>query len=501
MAHRALPPGAIRRRAAFGLFDADGWTWATLKAFFWFLIIIFLQFYLPDRAYYFTVSPAIQLGYNVISPVNFCPPSNRTLPCPAPAGAVVPWDVSPAELELPAPRAGGGTIASGENLYFVGGRGADGTATADVFATQVVGTNLTAAGWSAGPTLPQPRSDAVVLSLGGTPYVIGGRDAGGAPTVTVFRGTVAEGVLTGWEEVPELALPVPLAGAAGVSTLGSMMVIGGRSTADAPSRAVYEAVLSDAPAPVLGTWVEVTELPLPEPRAEASAVLTGSQVYVLGGHGPDEAVSNHVYFLGLTSSGRPQTNPETDRPFGWGVSVNQAAQFALPEPRARHTSFVNSGVVYVLGGVTADGELARTNFWAEPDVLTGTIPEWQQMDVTDLPAPRAHAAVANVASHAYVIGGETAEGVTASLLRANLAPALPFFQLGLFGLTVPGLGLPGEIGQQLGYLVAGGLVLGTFTLLVIVGIAYSHRAATRRFIQWITRGRFRAPRDEDSATV
>ena len=32
MAQYALPPGAVRRRAAFGLLDADGWGWASLKA-------------------------------------------------------------------------------------------------------------------------------------------------------------------------------------------------------------------------------------------------------------------------------------------------------------------------------------------------------------------------------------------------------------------------------------------------------------------------------------
>ena len=35
MAQQALPPGAVRRRAAFGLLDADGWTWAGVKAAFW----------------------------------------------------------------------------------------------------------------------------------------------------------------------------------------------------------------------------------------------------------------------------------------------------------------------------------------------------------------------------------------------------------------------------------------------------------------------------------
>src|SRR3954447_20165513 len=39
MAELALPPGAVRRRAVFGLLDADGWAWAALKATFWFIFI------------------------------------------------------------------------------------------------------------------------------------------------------------------------------------------------------------------------------------------------------------------------------------------------------------------------------------------------------------------------------------------------------------------------------------------------------------------------------
>ena len=93
MAQQALGPGTAvpRRRALFGLLDADGWGWASVKAFVWLIIIIFLLGYLPDRAYYLTVGRTVDLGVLVWSPINLCPPSNETLPCPAPVGALVPW--------------------------------------------------------------------------------------------------------------------------------------------------------------------------------------------------------------------------------------------------------------------------------------------------------------------------------------------------------------------------------------------------------------------------
>jgi len=117
---------APRRRAMLGLLDADGWAWASVKAFIWFILIIVLLGYIPDRAYYFMVNRTLDVGVMGFSPINFCPPSNRTLPCPPPVGATLPWDPSPTELALPAGRTGGTAVQLGLNLIYIGG--SDGTA-------------------------------------------------------------------------------------------------------------------------------------------------------------------------------------------------------------------------------------------------------------------------------------------------------------------------------------------------------------------------------------
>ena len=96
----------------FGLLDANGWGWAGIKALFWFLTIIFLLGYIPNVAYYATVSNTVDVGYNFLSIVNWCPEGNKDLPCPAPAGAVVPWEPSPAELALPSARSGALAVQS-----------------------------------------------------------------------------------------------------------------------------------------------------------------------------------------------------------------------------------------------------------------------------------------------------------------------------------------------------------------------------------------------------
>ena len=498
MAQYALPPGAVRRRTMFGLLDADGWTWATIKATFWFLLIIFLEGYVPDRAYYFTVAPTIDLGYNAISPVNLCPAENnvgnRQLPCPPPLGAVVPWQDSPPQLALPAGRTRAGTFASGENLYVVGGETPEGVT--DSVLSTVVSELGNLDPWQEGPALPEPRAGAAVLNLSGAPYVVGGADASGNATDTVFLGTVEDGVLTGWEAADDLALPIPLVDLAGVPTGTGLYVFGGRTADGSLSAATYRSDLTTTGQVRLQPWIEITELPLPEARASATAISTGPAIYVLGGEGPD-GVSNLVFYLGLDTEGHPRIDHETERPFGWGVSVAQSASAALPAPRADHATFTNSGVIYVIGGRDADGSGVSTNYWAVPDAADGTVDRWLSQEPTNLTQPRRNAAAAVVGPHAFVIGGSSGDALLDSTVRGGLAPQPPFFRLGLFGVTVPALSIKGEIGQQLGYIVAGSAALGNFVILVVIGWMYSHKPETFRFFRWVTRGRFRPPPDQE----
>ena len=114
--------------------------------------------YIPDRAYYLTVSKTVDLGVIVWSPINLCPPENKDLPCPVPVGGVVPWDASPPELALPQPRTDGALVQVGTRLLYIGG--SDGTkAQANVFVAKTVGTGNFDK-WADGPALPAPRTDA-----------------------------------------------------------------------------------------------------------------------------------------------------------------------------------------------------------------------------------------------------------------------------------------------------------------------------------------------------
>ena len=391
VAQRALPPGALRRRAVFGLLDADGWTWALLRAVFWFLLIIFMLGYIPNMAYFLTVANTVKVGYNFASVINWCPAGNEDLPCPAPTGSTLPWQGSPAELALPAGREEAVIFQSGTTLYLIGGATEDG-ATDEVLVTHATTTdgqpNGNLSGWEPGPALPEPRADAAVGVYSGVPYVIGGLDASGAPTDTVFQGVVEEGVLTGWQradgaEAPEdLTLPRPLSDAAVINGTSGFVLLGGRGADGQPTDGAYLAwVATDPPGKTLQPWQPLEGLALPEARADAVAGGVGDYLYLVGGEGPDGATDS-VFRLEFVN-GEPATGAD-GRPLGWAVAQEQL----LPEARSDATGFVANGSIYVIGGVDADGQPQDTVYWVVPDTNGDLASGWQQLDQTDLAAPR-----------------------------------------------------------------------------------------------------------------
>src|SRR6266542_2429894 len=236
-ADRALPPGAVRKRIFFGLFDAQGWTWATVKALFWVLFTWAALGYLPDRAYYFTVLKTIDVNafiglervFGLQQPpffpiVNFCPPSNGTIPCPAPPGGMTNWQTSPVELALPEARTEATILQAGTRLFVAGGLGPDGKAVATTFVTQRLDLPLEQTGgvpvqtgnlvpWKTGAALPEARSDMTSTSYLGKLYLVGGKGPDGKPTTTVWVGTPdrTTGEIDQWDAPAELALPAPRA--------------------------------------------------------------------------------------------------------------------------------------------------------------------------------------------------------------------------------------------------------------------------------------------------
>ena len=507
MANPALTAGRAipRRRALFGLFDADGWAWAGVKAAAWFLLIIVLLGYIPDRAYYFTVDRNLKLGLLAWSPVNLCPPDNANLPCPAPAGAVIPWQEPPNELKLPEARVDGGAAQVGSRIFYVGGTAADKPTDAVFMATTVGLGNY--APWEKGPNLPAPRSDASVAVFGSTLYVIGGLGADGKPTSTVFRlAPPLSGPLPKWETVKDLALPEPRAGAAVAVASDGIYLIGGVNEKGPQATSWKSRLVTDK----LTAWVG--QAPLYEPNVHGVAAAVGSYVWLMGGdNGSGPVRTVQVGVIGSGSGGASATAPSGGSPSAGAAPGASAAASAvpgaspaagatdstpisrwrisdqtnLPEARTDLAGFTLNGTLYAFGGTDAR-ETRRELWWATPDA-SGAIPGWKHLPQSDLKVAVSGASAFASGSNAFTFGGRTTSGPTNDVQRANMAPQEPFFQLGIMGATVPALKIDGEIGQQLGYLNAAGAGTVNFILLLLVGWGFAHKEQSRRILARLLR--------------
>ncbi len=483
MAEQVLGPGGTvaRQRAFFGLLDAAGWSWAIVKAVIWFVLIIILMAYLPDRALYATVQPTIDVGVALkvfnpaldVTPVNFCPASNQTLPCPAPAGAMLPWQPSPSELALPAARTQAAVVAAGLDTLLVGGT--DGTAPqASVFAT-VLHADGSLDPWSKGADLPAPRADAAAVFFSGTAYVIGGVGADGKPTATVYAGTpdAATGKISAWAESADLKLPAPRAGAA-VAVAGDGLFLVGGTDGIGPTDTVWKAALNvktgklQAWAPQATLANLVSGVSQPAPRVHALATVLGPHLFVWGGE--DAAGPTATVLRGDISAVAATLGQVTQ----WAAPGSAAQD--LPAAHLGAFGWVSNGTLYYAGGKDAKGQVV----WAAPDA-NGNLPGWTHLAASDLPAGLDLQGSAPIVSgaHAFLVGGATDAGPTTGTARTYMAPLPPFFQLGLFYAVVPSLGIGGEVGQQLSYLSAAGVATADFVILLLLGYAFNHKEQTR----------------------
>ena len=469
MAQQALQAGTTqtRGRALFGLLDANGWAWASVKAAFWFIIMIFLLGYIPDRAYYFTVNRTLDLGILAWSPINFCPPENKSLPCPAPVGAAIPWESAPQQISLPAARTDGSVAQAGTQILYIGG--SDGSAPTDTtFVARMSGTGNFDTWKTDGPALPEARSNAGAVFAGGKIYVAGGLGADKQPTSTVYvlSPDSQAGTLGEWEAPEALALPEPRSGAALVAAADGLILVGGTADGTTPVNTVWKANFNSKGE--LQPWT--AQAPLYEAVTDPAVALVGDFLWVYGGtaaSGPTATVQR----------GELQTVNAVSSVARFGVTGGATN---LPEPRTDAAGFTSSGALYVVGG--SDGQSPRNElYWAVPDGA-GNIAEWKHLPQSDLSTAiggLSGSAPIVLGPDAVLIGGTTSQGPVAGSARANIAPQQPFFQVGLVGATVPALKIDGEVGQQLGYLNANTIGIVNFVILLIVGWAFAHKEQVR----------------------
>ncbi len=128
-------------------------------------------------------------------------------------------------------------VSGNGNLYVLGGLDATGNATSTVYFASLGADGTvpaTASGtWATTTSLPQPLFAASAAIFHGRIYVAGGNDASGAPVATVYSSRIAaDGTLGAWQAQP--SLPTALAYHQLVTSAGSLYVLGGDTAAVDP---------------------------------------------------------------------------------------------------------------------------------------------------------------------------------------------------------------------------------------------------------------------------
>jgi hypothetical protein len=257
-------------------------------------------------------------------------------------------------------------------VYVVGGAGAGGAPVATV-SYAAIGTDGSIGAWTAATPLPTALEFPAVVAAtqrnsfavsAGFLYVLGGAtSASGTPVSTVYRAPLnANGSIGSWTTITPL--PAPLRSAGAVVEYGSLYVVGGATTANAPATATYR-----SPVQVQGDVSWKTQNALPAGRSRFGFGAWGLYLYVVGGESAAIAPND------TGAAGSPvstvyvaKLNPSTrDIATAWTTTT------ALPGPRSAHSAVFGFGNVLVSGGLYA-GASAHTseNIYA-PINVDGTL--------------------------------------------------------------------------------------------------------------------------------
>ncbi|HYM83861.1 MAG TPA: hypothetical protein VEY67_06900, partial [Candidatus Dormibacteraeota bacterium] len=319
-------------------------------------------------------------------------------------------------------------------------------------------------------------------------FVVGGQDASGKPTTTVYE--LAPNTQTGdlgtWRTVDAAALPEGRSAASLAVATDGLILVGG-DNGSGPTNTVWKSTFDTKGQP--GAWKPGA--PLIEPRSGALASVVGQYIWVYGGS--DAKGATAIVQRGLIEAAALAANAPAGSPAPPSAVTRWAVQGAgspvnLPAPRTDPAGFAANGALYLVGGT--DGSGPKSDVWWTTPTADGQIPGWQHLGATDLPKEGLAGSAATVSGGtAFLVGGTTTSGVIAQAVRASLSPKAPFFQLGLLGATVPALKIEGEIGQQLGYLNAAGVGTIDFILLLLIGYVLAHREQTRAAFERLRRRR------------
>ncbi len=294
-----------------------------------------------------------------------------------------------------------GVVAHADQwLYSIGGRDADGKATADVWRARVQADGSLDA-WQAQPALPVRLNLHVVVALNGYVYAIGGYDNQNYHSEVWRSQIAADGSLSAWQRDRDYPLAITLHAATAAS--GRIYVSGGYTPQRGTNHVYFTTQNADG---TLGPWQATASLPVSNLYRHAMAA-TDTTLYVIGGYDGSN-VRREVHAAHINHDG-------TLGP--WQTSN-------LPSPREYLGAVIHDGRLLVLGGRDHRDSPGLTHVEAAFINSDGSLGAWTSEPA--LPEPLYRLGAVTVHRHGsnsvYVLGGLSDDQNRATVYRFDFPP-------------------------------------------------------------------------------
>jgi len=328
-------------------------------------------------------------------------------------------------------------IVTKNRVYLLGGRT---TGNISSVYTAIINTDGSLGAWTTGTALPGALSGSQAIVTKNRVYLLGGNDA--STTIsTIYTAPInSDGTLGTW--VSGGSLPGTLCWSQAIVTNTNVYLLGGSTNGtNAVSTVYFTTINSDG---TLNTWSTGTSLP--GNLSHSQTVVTKNRVYLLGGLNGSGYVST-VYTAPINADGTIGT---------WTTGTN------LPVALHASQSIVTRNRVYLLGGWS--GDVVSTIYSAVIN-KDGTLGTWG-LD-NNLPNTLSHTSVFTTKNFAFIIGGWTGSSVVSTIYYTAFSGGLndysAYYEDNVSIYTMPGSGLPWEQQYQLNESQAGNITGWTTT--------------------------------------
>ena len=217
--------------------------------------------------------------------------------------------------------------------------------------------------WLESRSMPGPRANMAVASVGLDLYQIGGETADGVDGILQIFNSLERNWRTGAEK------PTAVADASAAELYGEIYVAGGRTADGQPTSTV------EAYSPTQDAWRPVASLP--HPVSGALTLSDGAFLYLLGGHDGQSYLDAVYVYDPAEDSWRPLP--------------------PLPQPSAFTSGGALTGRLIIVGGENESGALAKCHLFDPAESSWSACP--------DMLVPRQGAGAAVLLNKLYVIGG------------------------------------------------------------------------------------------------